>query len=100
MPFTTKPKLEGNTMAIDFEIPPEAKAVREKVRQWVADECIPAEKLIHAKDSYKSVLADLRQKARSQGLWLPFIPVEYGGMGLGPLANALVQMELGKSHLG
>ena len=87
-------------MAIDFEIPAEAKAVREKVRQWVNDECIPAEKLIHDKDSYKSVLADLRQKARAQGLWLPFIPKEYGGMGLGPLANALVQMELGKSHLG
>ncbi len=87
-------------MAIDFEIPAEAKAVREKVRQWVADECIPAEKLIHDKDSYKSVLADLRTKARAQGLWLPFIPTEYGGMGLGPLANALVQMELGKSHLG
>ena len=31
-------------MAIDFEIPPEAKAVRERVRQWVHDECIPAEK--------------------------------------------------------
>eukprot|EP01030_Chromulinospumella_sphaerica_P018716 gene18716-18586_t len=87
-------------MSIDFEIPPEAKAIREKVRQWVNDECIPAEKLIHDKDSYKSVLADLRQKARAQGLWLPFIPKEYGGMGLGPLANALVQMELGKSHLG
>ena len=31
-------------MAIDFEIPPEAKAIRERVRQWVHDECIPAEK--------------------------------------------------------
>jgi len=46
------------------------------------------------------VLAELRKKARAQGLWLPFIPVEHGGMGLGPLANALVQMELGHSHLG
>jgi acyl-CoA dehydrogenase len=87
-------------MAIDFEIPPEAKAVREKVRQWVQDECIPAESRLVDKESYKTVLAELRQKARDQGLWLPFIPKEYGGMGLGPLANALVQMELGKSHLG
>ena len=87
-------------MAIDFEIPPEAKAVRERVRQWVQDECIPAETKITDKDSYKSVLGDLRGRARSQGLWLPFIPEEYGGMGLGPLANALVQMELGQSHLG
>jgi acyl-CoA dehydrogenase len=87
-------------MSIDFEIPPEAKAMRERVRQWVKDECIPAESRITDKDSYKSVLAELRGKARAQGLWLPFVPTEYGGMGLGPLANALVQMELGQSHLG
>ena len=87
-------------MSIDFEIPPEAKAVRERVRQWVLDECIPAEKRIVDKDSYKEVLAELRTKARAQGLLLPFAPKEYGGMGLGPLANALVQMELGMSHLG
>src|SRR6201999_4449006 len=87
-------------MSIDFEIPPDAKAMRERVRQWVLDECIPAESRVVDKDSYKSVLADLRQKARAQGLWLPFIPKEHGGMGLGPLANALVQMELGQSHLG
>ncbi|MBJ7411002.1 MAG: acyl-CoA dehydrogenase family protein [Phenylobacterium sp.] len=87
-------------MAIDFEIPADAKAVRERVRQWVQDECIPAEKRLVDKQSYKTVLAELRAKARAQGLWLPFVPKEYGGMGLGPLANALVQMELGQSHLG
>src|SRR3954468_15456490 len=41
MPSATKAKLRGNIMAIDFEIPAEAKAIREKVRQWVHDECIP-----------------------------------------------------------
>ncbi|HZZ31831.1 MAG TPA: acyl-CoA dehydrogenase family protein [Phenylobacterium sp.] len=87
-------------MSIDFEIPPDAKAVRERVRQWVHDECIPAEARVVDKDSYKTVLAELRGKARAQGLWLPFVPQEFGGMGLGPLANALVQMELGESHLG
>jgi len=87
-------------MSIDFEIPAEAKAVRERVRQWVQDECIPAEKRLVDKESYKQVLDELRAKARAQGLWLPFVPKEYGGMGLGPLANALVQMELGQSHLG
>lgn len=87
-------------MSIDFEIPAEAKAVREKVRQWVQDECIPAEKRLIDGEDYKTVLAELRAKARGQGLWCPFIPKEYGGMGLGPLANALVQMELGQSHLG
>jgi len=86
-------------MAIDFEIPPEAKAIRERVRQWVHDECIPAEQQLDSK-SLDDVLGPLRKKARSQGLWCPFIPQEYGGMGLGPLANALVQMELGESSLG
>jgi acyl-CoA dehydrogenase len=85
---------------IDFEIPPEAKAVRERVRQWVNDECKPAEKRLLAGADYKPLLAELRAKARAQGLWCPFIPKEYGGMGLGPLANALVQMELGESYLG
>lgn len=87
-------------MAIDFEIPAEAKAVRERVRQWVHDECVPAEKRLLDGGDYKSILAELREKARAQGLWCPFIPKEHGGMGLGPLANALVQMELGESMLG
>ena len=87
-------------MAIDFEIPAEAKAIRERVRQWVHDECMPAEKRLLAGEDYKTVLGELRKKARAQGLWCPFIPKEYGGMGLGPLANALVQMELGESYLG
>src|SRR5436853_237860 len=86
-------------MSIDFEIPAEAKAIREKVRQWVHDECIPAEKELDSKP-LEEVLGKLRKKARAQGLWCPFIPKEYGGMGLGPLANALVQMELGESSLG
>ena len=86
-------------MSIDFEVPAEAKAIREKVRQWVHDECIPAEKELDSKP-LEEVLAKLRKKARAQGLWCPFVPKEYGGMGLGPLANALVQMELGESMLG
>ena len=31
-------------MAIDFQIPAEAKALRERIRKWVHDECVPAEK--------------------------------------------------------
>src|SRR4029077_12387380 len=63
------------------------------------DECIPAEKELNSKP-FDEVLGKLRAKARAQGLWCPFVPKEYGGMGLGPLANALVQMELGESLLG
>jgi acyl-CoA dehydrogenase len=86
-------------MAIDFEIPAEAKAIREQVRRFVQEECIPAEAELETRP-YKEVLSELRTKARAQGLWCPFIPKEWGGMGLGPLANALVQMETGESYLG
>src|SRR6201997_264088 len=74
-------------------------AIREKVRKWVHEECIPAEKELDSKP-FDEVLDSLRKKARAKGLWCPFVPKEYGGMGLGPLANALVQMELGESMLG
>ena len=84
---------------IDFEIPEETKAIRAKVRTFVQNVCLPAEEICTA-ENFDEVLAELRQKARAEGLWCPFIPTEHGGMGLKPLANALVQMELGESHLG
>jgi len=84
---------------IDFEIPEETKAIRQTVREFVQNECIPAEEQCTA-ENFDSTLAGLREKARGQGLWCPFIPPEHGGMGLKPLANALVQMELGESFLG
>lgn len=84
---------------IDFEVPEETKAIRAKVRKFVQEECIPAEQELETRP-YEEVLAELRDKARSQGLWCPFIPESHGGMGLKPLANALVQMELGESFLG
>ena len=90
-------------MAIDFEIRRGQGDPLERIRQWVHDECIPAEqRLISTARTTRPILnllKKLRTKARAQGLWCPFIPKEYGGMGLGPLANALVQMELGESYL-
>lgn len=84
---------------IDFEIPEETKIVRAKVRKFVHEVCIPAEKDLTV-DSFPEILTDLRKQARAEGLWCPFFPTEWGGMGLKPLANALVQMELGEAILG
>ena len=84
---------------IYFEIPDETKLVRAQVREFVQSVCIPAEQNLNV-DTFDDILAELRLKARAQGLWCPFFPIEWGGMGLKPLANALVQMELGESMLG
>jgi hypothetical protein len=54
-------------MAIDFAIPDEAQALRKRIRAWVHDECMPAEKRLIAGEDYKKVLAELRKKARAQG---------------------------------
>ena len=63
-------------MTIDFAIPAEANEIRHRVRKWVHDECVPAEKRLLAGEDYKKVLGELRKKARAQGLWCPFIPKE------------------------
>src|SRR3981189_500308 len=85
-------------MSIDFEVPAEAKAIREKVRQWVHDECIPAEKELDT-EPLEEVLGKLRKKASAQGLWCPLVPKECAAGGRGPLANALVPMKLDESML-
>ena len=45
-------------------------------------------------------LIGLRRQARAQGLWLPHMPAEWGGMGLGHVALAMVQAEAAKSYYG
>src|SRR5258708_7954551 len=97
-PHKTQPTW-GMAMWCDSKARAEAKGPREKARQGGNEKCIPAEKELDSKP-LDEVLGKLRAKARAQGLWCPFVPKEYGGMGLGPLANALVQMELGESMLG
>src|SRR5262245_34046011 len=85
---------------IDFEIPPEAKAVRERARRFVQEEVLPAEEGLQDGRAGREVVRELRGKAKAAGLWCPHMPREWGGMGLTPVENALLQMELGMSRLG
>ena len=91
-------------MAIDFTFPPEIDALRLKVREFVARVVRPAEERIaqHEGDRrflVKSII-EMRIAARDQGLWLPHMPKEYGGMGLGHVAMAAVSAEAAKSGFG
>src|SRR5262249_5038242 len=83
---------------IDFEIPAEAQALRERVREFVQEVCLPAEKELDRRPA-DEVLTALQEKARAEGLWCPHMPAAWGGMGLGPLANAVIQIEMAGSHL-
>jgi acyl-CoA dehydrogenase len=42
----------------------------------------------------------MRKAAQERGLWLPHMPEEYGGMGLGHVAMAAVSAEAAKSRFG
>jgi acyl-CoA dehydrogenase len=78
-------------MAIDFTLAPEHQEIRERVRVFVEDVIKPAiEPFGHRdemqKDAYRSYVAELvrlRGTAKDEGLWLPHMPPEWGGMGLG-----------------
>ncbi|WP_197514508.1 acyl-CoA dehydrogenase family protein, partial [Mycobacterium sp. E342] len=86
---------------IDFELPAEIQQLRARVAAFIDDVVLPAEPQVGARPFFE-IVKELQAEARAAGLWCPFVPVEYGGMGLGHLANAVVQVEVGRafSHLG
>src|SRR5512139_4019810 len=91
-------------MAIDFSFPPEIEDLRLKVRAFIAEVVRPAEQEIAKREGdrrflIQSIIA-MRVAAKDRGLWLPHMPAEYGGMGLGHVAMAAVSAEAGKSAFG
>ncbi len=95
-------------MAIDFSLSPELEAIRERVRTFVRDEISTVEAEIEGDNGAGGLegkarvdaLIGLRSKARAAGLWLPHMPAQWGGMGLGHVALAMVQAEAAKTRYG
>ncbi len=91
-------------MAIDFSFPEETQLVISKVRDFCDQVVRPAEKRIEDNEGDRQVLVEevirMRKQAREWGLWLPHMPEEYGGMGLGHVAMAAVSAEAGKTRFG
>ncbi|HXH59176.1 acyl-CoA dehydrogenase family protein [Iamia sp.] len=93
-------------MAIDFTLEPEIEELRMRVRAFVTDVVKPGEAQIGAldtgieRDEYVKILIGMRGEAQKAGLWLPHMPEEWGGMGLGHVSLAMVQAEGAKSSWG
>jgi acyl-CoA dehydrogenase len=81
---------------IDFELPPHVLELRTRVAGFIDDVVAPAEKQVGTRPFF-DIVRELQVEARGAGLWCPFVPKEYGGMGLGHLENAIVQVEVGRS---
>jgi len=93
-------------MPIDFTLSPETEAIRQKVRSFIQETVLPEvrtfddEEKVTTRDEYLRTIFALRQKAKDEGLWLPHMPKEWGGMGLGHVDLAMVQSEAAKTRLG
>ncbi|MDQ3955188.1 MAG: acyl-CoA dehydrogenase family protein [Actinomycetota bacterium] len=87
---------------MDFDLPQELKDVQRRVAAFVRDHALPAEEELREEydgERFDKVVERLREEARSQGLYNPHLPPEWGGMGLGPLGMAIVSQECGVSGL-
>jgi acyl-CoA dehydrogenase len=95
-------------MAIDFTLAPEHEEIRNRVHVFVEDVIKPAVEPFGHRETMKDeqlgdyirTLIGLRGKAKEAGLWLPHMPEEWGGMGLGHVALAMVQAESAKTRVG
>jgi acyl-CoA dehydrogenase len=91
-------------MAIDFSFPEDVQQVVTRVRQFCDQVVRPAEEKIEASGESREVLIEqiihMRKQAQEWGLWLPHMPEEYGGMGLGHVAMAAVSAEAAKTGFG
>ena len=91
-------------MAIDFSFSPEIEEVRHQVRRFCEEIVRPAEAAIAEKEDDRETLVKqvikMRKAAHEWGLWLPHMPEEWGGMGLGHVAMASVAAEAAKTRFG
>lgn len=92
-------------MSIDFTLTPELEALRLRVRAFIETVVVPREAAMgdpstRDRSTYLKTLFAMRDEARREGLWLPHMPAEWGGMGLSHVELAMVQAEAAKSYYG
>jgi acyl-CoA dehydrogenase len=85
-----------------WELPDELRMLRETVRAFMQNEVRAVEDTMphDAAGLPPEKLLPLQEKARALGLWALQTPIEFGGAGLGVLAQALVAEEAAKCRMG
>ncbi len=90
---------------MDLTLSDEESEVREWVRTFVSKEIMPLEQTVlererrHERGLLPEELKALQDKAKESGFFGVQTPEEYGGMGLGALMSALIEVELGRSFV-
>jgi alkylation response protein AidB-like acyl-CoA dehydrogenase len=90
---------------MDLSLTDEEKSIRDWVRTFVTREVMPLESTVLERERRNErgltgeELKALQDKAKEAGFFGVLTPEEYGGMGLGALMCALIEVELGRSFV-
>lgn len=83
---------------MDYDLSEEMILLRDTVRRFVDKELIPLEgQSLESGKLKPEYRAKLEARARELGLWKMTIPVEYGGQGIGVLADTIVEEEMART---
>lgn len=87
---------------MNFDLDPKLAELRAKVRRFVDERIIPAERAVIDEDHLEKyeTLHLLQQQARAEGLWTPHLPQQFGGLGLGVMGMCVLFREMGRSSVG
>ena len=89
------------------ELRPEAQDLIARVKDFIEKECVPSEHIFHNQieegenrwNSYPSVINELKDKAKSKGLWNLFLPESEFGAGLTNYEYAHLAEVMGTCHI-
>jgi len=90
---------------VDLSLTEEEREIRDWVRTFVTKEIMPLEAGVlererrHERGLTLDELGGLQDKAKESGFFGVTTPEEHGGMGLGALTAALIEIELGRSFV-
>ncbi|MCB1327504.1 MAG: acyl-CoA dehydrogenase family protein [Spirochaetales bacterium] len=86
---------------MEFSIPSDVAELQKKVRAFVEEVAIPAEKEYDYNDGRMPEATNqrMRAEAKKRGLWTPHLPRKSGGLGLNLVGTGLVFSELGRSPI-
>lgn len=89
---------------MDLELSPTIKEMRDRIRGFVETHVMPLERNPDAFDDGDNIsgywLDQLRDKAKSEGLWCLQVPEKHGGRGLNKVGMAVCYEEMNRSIFG
>ncbi|MDX6750978.1 acyl-CoA dehydrogenase family protein [Geminicoccaceae bacterium 1502E] len=89
---------------MDFTLAPGLEDLRRRVATFVDGEILPLEEdpasFGEGEQIREDLLARLRARVKSAGLWCPQMPRAIGGLDVGPVGMAVLYEEMGRSRFG